>query len=200
MTNFNNDINEFYSDCFTKLCLVGEEVRAKEFDSCTFTECDFTQTKFKRCKFIDCRFIKCNLSVAELGYSKFSGVSFEECKVIGIDWSHASWSDLELSSPIKFQKCIINNSSFFGLSLKELEITQCQACDVDFRDCNLSNSNFFETDLSNSQFNKTDLSGASFLDSKNYNINIFQNKMSKAKFSRHEATTLLESIDIELVD
>lgn len=51
-----------------------------------------------------------------------------------------------------------------------------------------------------SLFNKTILNRADFTDAVNYQINILQNEVTKAKFSRFEALNLLHSLDIELVD
>ena len=49
-------------------------------------------------------------------------------------------------------------------------------------------------------FKETDLTGADFTGAVNYRIDINHNKIKKAKFSRLEAVSLLESLDIELTD
>ena len=130
----------------------------------------------------------------------FSDVFIEGCKVIGVDWTRASWSQYALASPIKLFKSIINDSSFFGLSLEEIEIEECKAHDVDFREGNFSQANFSHTDFTNSLFNNTNLTGASFIEATNYNIDIYFNEITKAKFSRFEAVRLLDSLNVELVD
>jgi len=172
----------------------------KEFDDCTFFECNFSETIIRGSKFIDCLFIKCNLSVTKINQSKFSGVTFDECKMVGVDWTKASWTSIALTSPIKFVKCIINDSCFFGLSLSEIVCEECKAHDVDFREGDFSEANFMFTDFSNSLFSETNLTGADFTEATNYNINIYHNEIKRAKFSRYEAVRLLNSLDIELVD
>ncbi len=200
MTTISNDNNEYISECFKELDYSAQEISGKEFDSCTFKECDFSETILNRCKFIDCQFINCNLSVAKLQYSKFSDVEFEQCKVIGIDWTKADWPSMMFQSPLKFYKCILNDCSFFGLDMAEIVIEDCKAHDADFREGNFSKANFSYSDLSHSQFNRTNLSEADFSEASNYSIDIYNNKIGGAKFSRHEAISLLESLDIELVD
>lgn len=200
MTNFRDGKNEYLSVSFNKLDLSSKKIYSKKFDSCTFDGCNFSETTFSKCNFVDCCFVRCNLSIACMEDSLFSEVIFNECKAIGIDWGKASWPRIALFSPIKFYKCIINDSSFFGLSLEQIVLEKCKAHNVDFREGNFREANFIYTDLSKSMFNKTNLIGANFINAINYNIDIYLNEIKKAKFSRHEAVRLLDSIGIELVD
>lgn len=152
------------------------------------------------CEFIECHFLKCNLSVAKLVNCRLNDVIFEECKMVGIDWTRARWPSIALFSPIKFYKCIMNDSTFFGLSLNEIVIEACKAHEVDFREGKFCDANFTFTDFANSLFKETDLTSADFTEAVNYRININHNLIRKAKFSRYEAVSLLDSLDIELID
>ncbi|MFT6987486.1 MAG: fluoroquinolone resistance protein [Psychromonas sp.] len=200
MNDLQSTKNEYLSQNFTDLNLSGDEIAYKEFDGCTFKRSDFSEVLFKKCTFIDCNFSNCNLSNIKIAYSKFLDVTFDECKMIGIDWTKASWPSFDLCSPIKFYNCIINDSYFFGLNLNEIVIESCKAHCVDFRSANLSDANFSYSDFSESLFSQTNLTGADFSESINYNINIFHNEIKRAKFSRYEAVSLLDSLGIELVD
>ena len=171
-----------------------------EFEDCSFSECDFTETTFKRCRFIECAFTDCNLSVVKIGQSQFTDVSFEQCKLIGVDWTRATWSQLRLSASLAFKNCVMNDSSFFGLSLDEMKLVECKAHEVDFRNGSFCEAQFSYTDFTGSLFGKTDLSRADFTEAVNYDIDIFDNKLDKAKFTRHEAVRLLNSLDVELSD
>jgi len=200
MSKIEDEVSEYLSKNFKGLNLINKEIISKEFDCCTFNDCDFSEAILNKSKFIDCHFIKCNLSLVKIEQSKFLDVMFEECKAIGVDWTRASWSKYSLSSPIKFYKCIINDSSFFGLSLEEISMEECKAHDVDFREGNFSEANFSYTDFANGLFNKTNLTGANFIEAINYNIDIYFNEISRAKFSRIEAVRLLDSLGVELVE
>ena len=194
------DNNDYVSETYTGLDISQQTLEGIEFDGCNFRSCDFTETTFKHCKFIDCDFEQCNLSNCKLGYSKFSDVSFKGSKLIGIDWNQATWPSFSMPASIRFDQCIINNSSFSGMDMESLHLNECKAHEVDFREAKLSESDFRFTDFSYSQFSKTDLSEADFSDAFNYDINIFSNNIKGAKFSRIEAVSLLEGIGIELVD
>jgi len=200
MSNIEDEGGEYSYQSFNNLNLSGKELTSKEFDDCLFKECDFSEAILNKSKFIGCHFIGCNLSLIKIEQSQFFDVVFEECKLVGVDWTVAAWSKYVFCSPIKFYKSILNDSSFFGLSLEELEIEECKANDVDFREGNFSSANFYNTDFTNSLFNKTNLTGVSFIEAINYDIDIFFNEVSKAKFSRLEAVRLLEGLDVELVD
>ena len=95
---------------------------------------------------------------------------------------------------------MLNDSSFFGLTLNELKLKECKLYDVDFRDSDLAHSTMTYCDFTNSLFMNTNLKSVNFSESSNFTINIFNNKLSKAKFSRYEAMSLLDSLDIELID
>jgi fluoroquinolone resistance protein len=192
--------NEYWSENFKALDFSEVEFSSKEFDGCTFENCDFSDAVFKSCNFVDCEFINCNLSNVKIEYSKYADVCFRDSKLIGINWTKVSWPKFIFGSPIKFYKSILNECSFYGLSLQDLVIEECKAHNVDFREGDFSNSNFTYTDLSGSFFSNTNLYGADFSEATDYDINIYQNRIEKAKFSRFEAVRLLDSLEIELVD
>lgn len=200
MSIIEDKVTEYLSKSFKGLNMSSNELMSKEFDNCIFNNCDFSEAVLNKSKFIDCHFIKCNLSLIKIEQTKFLDVMFEECKAIGIDWTKASWSNFKLSSPIRFYKCIINDSSFFGLSLEEIVIEECKARDVDFREGNFSEANFSYTDFANGLFNNTNLTGANFMEAINYNIDVYFNVISRAKFTRCEAVRLLDSLGVDLVD
>jgi len=195
-----DDKNEYLSVTFTDQDFSGLEIASKEFDGCTFEGCNFSEAIFKRCNFVDCEFVNCNLSNIELGYSKFSEVVFYESKLVGIDWTKAAWSNFIFAAPIKFYKSILNDSSFYGLSFQDFVLEESKAHSVDFREGDFSNSSFTYTDFTNSLFGNTNLTSADFAEATNYAIDVYRNEIKQAKFSRFEATRLLDSLEIELVD
>lgn len=136
----------------------------------------------------------------KVDYSGFADVSFNHSKIIGVDWTRAAWQKLVFNAPIKFKECLLNDSSFYGLVFNELIIENCKAIHVDFGEADLSSACFMNTDFSHSTFSQTNISGADFSGAENYTINIYNNNIRNAKFSRFESIGLLESLDIELVD
>ncbi len=197
--NIEND-NEYYLQHFKSLDMSNSSFSEIVFENCTFQGCNFSDATFHKCKFIECSFINSNLSNIAVKYTRFVDVSFEESKLIGVNWTTADWPRLNLPSPLAFTQCIINDSSFFGLSLTELTLEHCKAHDVDFRSANVSKAKLSHTDFTNSLFSKTNLKEADFSQAQNYSINIFNNEIKGAKFSKYEALSLLDSLEIELVD
>ncbi len=200
MSNLIESSAEYLSTTFSDGDFAHGKFQGIEFDACTFVNCDFSETVFEKCRFIDCEFEKCNLSLVKLNYSRFSDVVFKNSKIIGVDWTKVAWPNISVASPIQFFQCIINDSSFFGLSLTEITLEECKAHEVDFREGDFRDGVFDYTDFTNSLFSNTNLSSASFAESTNYDIDINVNKIKNAKFSRHEAIRLLASLDIELLD
>jgi fluoroquinolone resistance protein len=196
-----NDHQHIYIDKhFIDVDLTNTTLLSKQFEDCYFTDCNFSNTKFTNCKFYQCKFHNCNLSLLDVSSCTFFDTTFEACKAIGINWTKAAWPNIKLSSPIHFTRCTLNDSSFFGLSLKEIIITECTAHEVDFREAYCSAADFSHTDFAGSLFNNTNLTKANFIEALNYRINPTFNKIKKAKFSLPEAISLLKSLDIELVD
>lgn len=199
MTGLDSHKKDFYGQIFSDENFNEKTILDKEFDGCSFKSCDFSEATFFNCEFTDCHFIACNLSILKVDNSQFSDVEFTDCKLIGVNWIKAYWRGFTLGIPLKFKRCLINSSSFYGLTLTNIVIDQCRAHDVDFREANLSGASFCQTDLTNSIFNNTNLMGADFNQAENYDINLNNNVIKNARFCRYEAVRLLEHLGINLI-
>lgn len=191
---------EFYLQRFEGLDLAGASLTARVFESCTFIRCSLAEAVLDRCKFIECTFRSCDLSNARLPASKCQAVSFEECKLLGIDWTRADWPRYAAPGKLAFRKSSISYSNFFGLDLQETVLEECKAHGVDFREANFAKSNFTYTDFQESLFNKTQLIEVDFSEATHYLINIQDNPVRGSRFTRSESSGLLYGLDIELVD
>ncbi len=190
----------FLTQVFNGFLELNQEFLELEFEECEFYDCQFTESTFRKCKFINCRFIRCNLSLVKVTLSQFDGVAFEECKLVGIDWTRAAWHRLSFGTPLSFKDCILNDCSFMGLKLDEMVLEGCKAHDVDFREGSFNRASFYYSDFLHSLFSRTELQEADFSDACFYDINILNNNIRGAKFSRDEALRLLSGLEIELVN
>ena len=190
----------FWAVVIEKQDYSGASIGGKEFDGCTFRDCNFTEATFSRCTFSDCLFEHCNLSLVDLDYSRFSDVEFIGCKLVGVNWTRANWPQMLFSSPLSFVESILNESSFFGLTLQELVLEGCKAVNVDFREGDFTSARFGGSDFSGALFFKTNLTSVDFVEATDYAIDLFSNEIRHAKFERFEALRLLECLDVELVD
>lgn len=191
---------EFYRQSFNGISMSNGELASKVFEECDFVRCSFNGALLDRCKFIDCTFRSCDLSNLRIAWSKFQATQFEECKVIGVDWTKGDWPRFATSGRLSFRKSILNDSSFFGLKLPELVLQECKVHSVDFRGGDFSHSDFTYSDFLDSMFGGTDLRGANFTEAMNYDINVLNNQLKGATFTRMEATRLLNGLGIKLED
>ncbi|MCE0495458.1 pentapeptide repeat-containing protein [Vibrio salinus] len=195
-----SDNEQYFDVSFEKLEISDASYQGIEFEECQFTDCDFSGVRFAGCKFINCEFLKCNLSLFSLPNSRLFGVTFVESKLVGVNWTLAEWPIYHVDFELKFVRCILNDSSFFGLTLNELVMDECKLHDVDFREGDFTGSVMTLCDFTNSLFMHTNLQNADFSDSVSYAIDVLENRIKGATFSRYEALNLLESLGIELVD
>lgn len=193
------DQAEFVNEAFKGVTHQGE-VASSEFFECTFSDCSLGEVVFQNCRFYDCVFSNCDLSLAKIEGSSFQDTRFEKSKVIGVDWTLASWSKFLQKSPVHFYECVLDYSTFIGLSLRAIRIVECRARDVDFSEADLSEVDFRGTDLFQSHFRHTKLIKANFEGASNYTIDVNLNEVSKARFSLPEAVALLRSLDIVLIE
>jgi uncharacterized protein YjbI with pentapeptide repeats len=189
---------QYTDQVFSGIRLEQTHIEAGEFCGCTFAHCSFVECVFGRCRFVDCTFERCDLSLAQVGGSVFSATRFVDSKVIGVNWAQADWSGTSLGQPIGFHKTAINHSTFIGLELRGIGITECIATNVDFREADLSEASFRGTDLSQSLFINTNLSQADLSEARNYDIAPGENEIAGARFSMPEALSLLYNLEIDL--
>ena len=192
--------NEYYNETFSKLELNDEAFLQCEFEECEFIDCHFSSAEFRSSKFINCTFTRCNLSLLRIPYSKFNEVVFNACKMVGIDWTRAEWPTYRVDAELTFTQCFLTDASFFGLTLHSLTLSECKLHDVDFRDGDFTESTLTYCDFDRAQFMHTNLQNVDFTESTNVFLNVLENRVTGAKFSRYEALNLLESLGIELVD
>ncbi len=192
--------SSYWSAQFADMDISKQQLSEIEFDGCCFTRCNFSGAVLSRCNFVDCEFEHCDLNLVDLGYSKFADVVFSHCKLRGVDWARVSWPRVLFSAPLQFQQCLLDDASFYGVQLPELIMENCRARHADFRDADLSKASFCRSDLGGAQFANTVLEEADFCEAQDYHIDIFHNRIKGAKFSRYDALSLLDSLEIELHD
>ncbi|PKH61164.1 hypothetical protein CXF94_12755 [Halomonas sp. Choline-3u-9] len=199
MTDLKNNAH-YFDVSFARLSSPDEHYNGIEFEDCQFSDCDFSASKFQKCKFTNCIFENCNLSLVDFSNSKLFGLKFQDSKLVGVDWTKAIWAVYHSDFELVFKRCILNDSSFFGLTLNELVFEECKLHDVDFRGGDFLGSTMTYSDFRNSLFMRTNFQGVDFSESTAYAIDVLENNVKKAKFSRYEALNLLESLGVELVD
>ena len=182
---------EYVGEHFANLNLESQVFEGKEFEDCVFQLCSFINGEFKNCKFINCKFIDCTLSAVSIKGSSFVDVSFQNSKVIGMDWTTGS-----RIHNLSFEKCQINYSNFRLLKLPGIKILDTEAKEVDFASTDLRKSLLMGTDFERSIFHTTNLDGADLTRAINYYIDIHHNSLKGAKFSMPDALNLFASLGV----
>jgi uncharacterized protein YjbI with pentapeptide repeats len=185
---------------FRDLEVQGGHITNIEFEGCRFTGCCFLESRFEICHFVDCVFDSCDLGLVVVSGCTFAAVRFRNCQLLGINWTAASWPKVGLLRAIGFENCCLNHSTFFGLSLREMDIIDCQARDVDFAEADLTRANLSGTDLAQSRFLNTNLTETDLELALNYSIAPNQNLLKRTRVTLPEAMALLRGLDIELVE
>lgn len=184
-----------YGEVITNLDLSQQSLADLQFEECLFEKVNFTNANLNDCRFIDCTFRHCNLSVAVVKNSRFDTVEFIECKLVGINWYELDEKSL-LGNSFIFDKCILTDSSFAGLTIRETKFCECKLTEVDFTGADCTNTDFSYADCSETIFHHTILTGCNFSYAINYNINIYSNTVKSAIFSSPDAVNLLISSGI----
>ena len=99
-----------------------------------------------------------------------------------------------------FENCVLNFSSFFRLKIPKTKFADCQINDADFVETDLTMAVFNNCDLKGTMFNDSVLVKVDFSTAYNFDIDLEQNKINKAKFSRLGLEGLLRKYDLEIED
>jgi len=195
--------NYYEDQKFNNLVIDKKEIQGITFQNCTFNNCSFRETIFRMCKFRECTFKEGDLSLIQVDGSTFSRTRFEDLKLIGVNWVMGSWGKKEIQQSLKsldFENCVLNYSTFMGLTLQRSLIRKCIAKEVDFSDADLKLADCTYTNFENSRFSNTDLTEADLRGATNYFIVPHLNILKKTKFSLPDALSLLYNLDIIISD
>jgi uncharacterized protein YjbI with pentapeptide repeats len=120
--------------------------------------------------------------------------TFIECKLVGAEFFKCESKFFT----IQVKQCFLQFCNFSGLPLKKTSFNGSKIIECYFTQVNLTECDFRDTDLSGSVFHESELSKADFRGARNYDIDVRNNKVKKAKFSFPEAIALLRNFEIEI--
>ncbi len=120
--------------------------------------------------------------------------------MIGIDWTKCDWQSRLEVEPMRFRGSLLNDSSFFGLSIPNTVMKECRIKEVDFRQAKLQNANFSHSDMEGALFWDTHLENADFSGCENLLLDMRTCHLKGAKMGRYDALAMMSSLGIVLVD
>lgn len=182
----------YINQVFEKISILPKHANEGQFDECTFRNCDFTLTDFSGCDFIQCTFEGCNLSMVKFGHIGFDTVQFNDCKMVGIDFSNTK----DFLFGIDFKNCILDYAAFMKKKNRKCQFINCSLKGADFSEADFTSAKFEQCDLNTAVFMHSILTGANFTTAYNFTIDPEKNLLKKAKFSLDGLPDLLTAYGI----
>ena len=167
----------------------------KTFSSTLFEKRVFSNVDFSRVDLFECKFSKCEFNLANLRDAMLRDVVFEDCKLVGADFSHLRQQFLEM----RFENCVLDTCNLSGLKLRRASFAKSTLRDVRCVGCEFVEANFQETDLERTLFRDCHLERADFTRARNYSIDPTSNRLVGASFSFPEAMGLLQGFGVRIV-
>ena len=152
-----------------------------EFDEFRFVNCDFNGADLSRLRFTDCLFERCNLSSASLAGTALQNVAFDECKLLGMQFTACR----DMLFGVHFDQCQLRYASFAGRKMPATRFQRCALDEADFADADLSASVFQDCSLAGAVFQNTQLVGADFTTATDFVIDPESNALRNARFTLH---------------
>lgn len=165
---------------------------SKEFDNCSFIDCNFQEMHLSNLNFLECNFFNCNLTNTLWGGTTLNEVTFENCKLLGSNFSVCNPFMLR----VRFRESNLSLALCTGLDLKNTDFDHCTLKNTDFTDALLTGANFDASNLMDATFKNTRLEKANFTTAYNYTIDPNNNHLKGARFGTLGISGLLAGLDI----
>ncbi|WP_118974201.1 pentapeptide repeat-containing protein [Taibaiella koreensis] len=165
-----------------------------EYENCSFLNCNFNKADLSDNEFNDCIFERCDLSLASVQKAAFRNVVFRDCKLMGLHFEACNPFNLAF----RFERSILDHSSFFQVKMKDTIFDGCQLREADFTEADLSQAVFAQCDLAGARFDQTILEKADLRSAFHYTIDPSINRLKKARLSVPGVLALLAPLGIDI--
>ncbi|NDV17173.1 pentapeptide repeat-containing protein [Muricauda sp. TY007] len=163
-----------------------------DYENCRFVNCLFSKGFLDNQNFVECTFEGCDLTNTNISHTIFNDVTFEECKMVGLQFETCN----QLLLSLNFVGCNLSVASFIGMHLPSIQFNDCKLHQTDFSEAHLKQAEFSGCDLENTLFENTNLEQADFTSALNFNIDPSINQLRKTRFSRDGLIGLLKKYDL----
>jgi fluoroquinolone resistance protein len=165
----------------------------KELTGCTFRGLRGEASVWKAVRLEECVFEDCDLTRAQFPHTRFFGVTFRRCKLMGIDWSSVA-----ANPALAFDGCDLRYNSFVKVNLRKTRFHGCKAGEANFIDCQLVEADFSEADLTGANFEASDLSKANLASAKGAFLVPGKNRVKDARISVETAVLIALSCGMKV--
>lgn len=147
----------FEGETFDDLEAAHAVVANKELFRCTFRGSKLGDTRWERCTFEACVFSECDLTRMVPTNSALRGVTFQRCKLLGVDFSR-----MALNPEVTFEGCILRYVVMNDVNLRGTLFHDCEMQDAQFVESSFVDADFAGSDLTGASFSRCELAGADF--------------------------------------
>jgi fluoroquinolone resistance protein len=179
---------------FTNINYTEKQLKNREFINCEFISCDFSKSDLSHNDFMNCHFRQCNFSLTNVTGTGFKDVTFNDCKILGIDFSKCN----KFLFSFRFEKSHLDYSTFYGTKLRKTKFIDCSLKETDFEEADLTSSTFDNCDLAGATFVRSVLEKVDFRSARNFSLDPAVNKMKQAKFSALNLAGLLYHFNLDI--
>lgn len=130
--------------------------------------------------------------MTDLHSSTLSNIEFVNCKILGVKFNLCN----DFIFDVRFSNCILDYSSFAKRKMAKTQFINSSLKGVDFGEANLKQAQFTDCDLHETIFYHSNLQGADFTSARSYIIDINENTVKKARFSKDDLAGLLQQFGI----
>lgn len=177
---------------FTKKDYTQNPLPKGNYENCHFVDCLFSESFLDNQNFVECTFEGCDLTNANIAHTTFNDVTFDNCKMVGVQFETCN----HLLLSLHFIGCNLSVSSFHGMDLPCTDFEGCKFHQTDFSEADLKQSKFANCDFENAIFDNTNLEQADFSSAIHFNIDPSINRVKKTRFSKDGLIGLLKKYDI----
>jgi uncharacterized protein YjbI with pentapeptide repeats len=175
--------------------LSGADLADKELVRCTIKGARLAQSRWHGARLEECTFEACDLSRMSPTGLVARGVTFVECKLMGVEWT-----DLGAFPEVAYRACDLRYASFVSLALRKLAFERCDLRDAQLVEVDLAQATFDGCKLGGARFERCDLRKASFAGATDLALDPAQgNKLTGARVPVETAIRLAEALGLTVL-
>lgn len=155
--------NTIYDYCLEDCTINNKYGRLLQFSGCYFKKVRFISDKNLQIEFVNCILESCDLSNFKMSNSIINQVTFNNCKLYGIDFSTSDMQDiLFLNDNLSFSNftdCYLNYCKFLECNMHNCYLDNIKLNNVIFDEDDLSSSELIQTNLQEINLSSCNITG-----------------------------------------
>ena len=185
--------DSFDGETFVGLDAHAIDLSHKEFEGCTFRNMKLSDSRWMGAVLEDCTLEGCDLSGAVPRGMVTRDVRFNECKLLGVDWT-----GLGTAPRVAFESCDLRYAIFSKIDLTKTAFIRSNITEASFVEVDLSESDFDGSDLTGTTFTSCVLRKADFTRALGVHLDPAKNRVKDVRVSIESAVLLAASFGMRV--